>query len=219
MLRRNVNALPSPDSGNLSSGSGGPKIGSGGASPRLGRQSSRVDSLPRTARNVSEFLSTRVLLVVALLVTAATYMFPADVQNVEHQAYQVEQELEKEMVDWWQQQGGRPPPIPMETDPNHARSKAVATEAMLQQGSKWVDGEKKLKQKLKILAARQAQGQDLGVPVLTRYLGEDIPAWPDKGVDVEEWQKKVTAKYDEMRQEEEDWKKMMQAIMDTEKRG
>jgi hypothetical protein len=215
MLRRNVNTASTPDSpGDLSASSPNNKMS--GATPRLGRQSSR-DSLTPRARNM-EFCSTRVLLVVAALVTAATYMFPADVQSVEHQAYQVEQELEKEMFDWWQK-GGHKPPVAMGTDSNHEDSKETATHAMLQQDSKWVDGEKKLKQKLKVLAARQEKGLDLGVPVLTRYLGEEMPAWAGGGVNVDEWQKKVDAKYDVMRQEEEEWKKMMQVIIDREKRG
>lgn len=192
-----------------------------GAAPRLGRQSLRESSLPPRARNM-EFCSNRVLLVMAFLVTAATYMFPADVQSVEHQAYRAEQELEREMFDWWQQKGHQPPvPIHMidADDPHHEDSKETATKAMLQQNSKWVDGEKKLKQKLKVLAARQEQGKDLGVPVLTRYLGEDIPAWAGGGVNVDEWNKKVAAKYDEMRQEEEEWKIKMQGIIGREKRG
>jgi hypothetical protein len=153
--------------------------------------------------------------VVAVLVTAATFMFPADVQSVEHEAYKVEQELEAEMFDWWQKSGHKPP-LQMESGGD---SKVAATRAMLEQDSKWVDGEKKLKQKLKVLATRQEQGKDAGVPVLTRYLGEEIPAWAGEGVNVDEWNKKVAAKYDEMRQEEEVWKKRMQVIIDREKRG
>jgi predicted RNase H-like nuclease (RuvC/YqgF family) len=78
---------------------------------------------------------------------------------------------------------------------------------------------RKAQAKLKVLATRQEQGKDMGVPVLTRYLGEEIPAWAGEGVNVDEWNKKVAAKYDEMRQEEEEWKKRMQVIIDREKRG
>ena len=223
MLRRNVNVASSSD-GNLSDtgGSTGGPNKLAGASPRLGRHSSRDSSLP-PARKM-EFCSTRVLLVVAVLVTVATFMFPADVQSVEHEAYQVEQKLEAEMFDWWQKSGQKPP-LQMEPGPNnesskeHEDSEVSATQAMLEQDSKWVDGEKKLKQKLKVLATRQEQGKDLGVPVLTRYLGEEIPAWAGEGVNVDEWNKKVAAKYDEMRQEEEEWKKRMQVIIDRDKRG
>jgi hypothetical protein len=218
MQRRNVNVASDPDSDSLSAttGSTGGPNKMAGASPR--RLSSRDSSLP-PARGLGnmEFCSTRVLLLVAVLVTAATYMFPADVQSVEHQAYQKEQELEREMFDWWQKGEHKPPLKASGTD--HEDSKETATQAMLKQDSKWVDGEKKLKQKLKELATRQEQGKDLGVPVLTRYLGEDIPAFAGEGVNVDEWNKKVAAKYDEMRQEEEEWKKMMQGIIGREKRG
>jgi hypothetical protein len=68
------------------------------------------------------------------------------------------------------------------------------------------EGEKKLKAKLKVLAERQAQGKDLGVPVLTRWLGEDIPAWPSaETMPKEEWKKRVEDKYAEMRNEEMAW--------------
>jgi hypothetical protein len=95
---------------------------------------------------------------------------------------------------------------------------AEATARMLAQSSTWVDGEKKLKAKLKVLAERQQDGKDLGVPVLTRYLGEDIPAWVGEGVNEVEWRQQVEAKYAEMRVEEEQWKTRMQAIIDQRER-
>jgi len=105
------------------------------------------------------------------------------------------------------------PPIPQQEE---SRDRSLsATEAMLQQDSSWVDGEKKLKQKLKVLAERQKQGKDLGVPVLTRYLGEDIPAWAGEGVDVEEWKKKVDAKYAEMAEEEKKWRERVAEFMEN----
>jgi hypothetical protein len=86
---------------------------------------------------------------------------------------------------------------------------------MLAQSSQWVDGEKALKKQLTVLVERQQKEQkDLGVPVLTRYLGEDFPAWVGKDMDEAAWRKQVQDKYAEMRQEEEEWKKRMQAIIE-----
>lgn len=90
---------------------------------------------------------------------------------------------------------------------------------MLAQSSKWVDGEKKLKKMLKELAERQKDGKDIGVPVLTRYLGDDIPAWPKDGLSTEEWQKKVDQRYADMRKEEEQWKERIAALLREENVG
>lgn len=92
---------------------------------------------------------------------------------------------------------------------NRASSNA-ATARMEAQSSRWVDGEKALKKKLKVLYDQQLEGKHRGVPVLTRYLGEDIPAYigtPDSPMKEDEWKKLVEAKYEEMRLEDEDWKK------------
>ncbi len=79
--------------------------------------------------------------------------------------------------------------------------------------SRWVDGEKELKKKLKVLYDQQNKdGTNLAAPVLTRYLGEDIPAFvgtPDSKMEPEEWKKLVEEKYAEMREEEEAWQKKM----------
>lgn len=79
--------------------------------------------------------------------------------------------------------------------------------------SRWVDGEKELKKKLKVLYDQQNKdGNNLAAPVLTRYLGEEIPAFvgtPDSKMEVEEWKKLVEEKYAEMREEEESWQKKM----------
>jgi len=93
-------------------------------------------------------------------------------------------------------------------------SSDAATARMEAQSSRWVDGEKALKKKLQVLYDRQQKGNDLGVPVLTRYLGEDIPAWITPEImDEIEWKKKVADKYEEMRQEEEKWKEEMSKII------
>jgi hypothetical protein len=90
------------------------------------------------------------------------------------------------------------------------------TNRMNAQSSRWVDGEKALKKKLQVLYDIQAKGDHLAVPVLTRYLGEEIPAFvgtPDSTMNEEEWKKLVDAKYEEMRLEELEWQKKMSLLM------
>lgn len=103
---------------------------------------------------------------------------------------------------------------------NRASSDA-ATARMEAQSSRWVDGEKRLKELLTPLYEMQKKGKHLGVPVLTRYLGEDVPAYigtPDSAMNEAEWRKLVEAKYEEMRVEEEAWKKKMAAHIATRER-
>ena len=77
---------------------------------------------------------------------------------------------------------------------------------------------KKLKKKLKELEQLQQKGQYLGVPVLTRFLGDDFPAWVGEDVNEEEWKRNVEAEYVKMRKEEEEWKEQMQKIIDQRER-
>ena len=93
-----------------------------------------------------------------------------------------------------------------------------ANARMAAQSSSWVDGEKKLKKKLKELQALQKEGKMLGVPVLTRWLGDDFPAWVEPGKSEDEWRAKVDAKYAEMRKEEEQWQKKMKAYIKDHER-
>ena len=84
-----------------------------------------------------------------------------------------------------------------------------------------MDGEKAHKQKLKVLFDQQANGKNLAAPVLTRYLGESIPAFvgtPDSSMAEEEWKKLVEQKYKEMREEEEEWQKKMAAFIQSKDR-
>jgi len=85
-----------------------------------------------------------------------------------------------------------------------------ASEAMKRQPSNWVDGEKRLKEQLKKLVELQKQGKDLGVPVLTRYLGDDIKAWVSEGDDKKAWEKKRDERYIKMRAQEEQWRMQVQ---------
>ena len=142
-------------------------------------------------------------------------MFPEEVAQVEQEVVHDIYEAEQKMLSMWGQGGELHPgaPIPEHLHPDFVETSEEATKRMLAQDSRWVDGEKKLKAKLKVLYERQKEGKDLGVPVLTRYLGEDIPAWPSEGMDRVTWEAKVDAKYKEMREEEEQWKTKMTALL------
>jgi len=152
---------------------------------------------------------------------------PSSIHNAEQKIYEAEQMVEQKMYEAEQimeheVQGllaaKLVPPDPNHSDNlhHHRREESnVASEAMLKQSSSWVDGEKKLKKQLRALKERQMQGNDLGVPVLTRWLGNDIPAWPGEGIDVEEWRERVEARYAEMREEEEKWKEKVSKFMET----
>lgn len=217
MLRRNV------------AGHAGSSDTDEDASPEtrnLIRQSDRDRAAARRRSSMDPSQRVWLLIGLAAIITFLTYEFPAEMQELEHEAaleashlaqkaYEAQQEVEREVMDWWQQQ--RQPPIPEEEHPHLIGQENEATKRMKQQSSKWVDGEKRLKQKLKVLADRQAQGKDIGVPVLTRYLGEDFPAWPGEGVDKDEWNKKVADKYTEMRKEENEWIKMVEKFLDAKK--
>jgi hypothetical protein len=91
-----------------------------------------------------------------------------------------------------------------------------ANEAMKRQPSSWVDGEKNLKAKLKELMKRQQEGKDLGVPILTRWLGEDVPAWmSEEGKAREEWEQIRKDRYAAMAQEELQWRASVRQSLDT----
>lgn len=159
-----------------------------------------------------------VVLLVASLVGLSWIFFPSQVLEVEHQAAGVGKELvkearqaERQVEDWWQQHE-------LAASDNTDAVEDPATARMEAQSSKWVDGEKALKKKLQVLYDKQQKGELLGVPVLTRYLGEDIPAWVEPGMDEAEWKQQVDAKYAEMREEEEQWKKDMAKLVEQRER-
>jgi hypothetical protein len=92
-----------------------------------------------------------------------------------------------------------------------------ATKKMHEHESRWVDGEKALKEQLKKLAVLQSQGKELGVPALTRYLGETFPAWAGEGVDRALWEARRDAKYAEMRAAEDEWNRKIADIIARDK--
>ena len=151
---------------------------------------------------------------VILMMAVSWQFFPDEVIKAEHEAEVIghrmkERAIEAEIsVESWihdHHNGGSPA--------GRAASDA-ASQAMQMQSSNWVDGEKKLKKKLTELYKKQQKGELLGVPVLTRWLGDDFPAWVTPDMDEKKWRDDVAAKYKEMREEEEAWKQQMQKIMD-----
>lgn len=169
-----------------------------------------------------------ILLIASLLIGAATLFFPTQVENVELETAKKTKDFvfnAMEMEHFVERQVGDLLHIPhaQQEEKSNSNNKQQdndldATVAMELQPSNWVDGEKKLKQRLQVLYERQQQGKDLGVPVLTRWLGEDIPAWPHDGMDEKEWREKVTAKYKEMAETEQKWREEMRKLDERNKR-
>jgi hypothetical protein len=218
--------------------------GSSGGPSRGGL--STAASLSRNKRRKKHSPIILLPLSLILIMVIMWIFFPAKVREVEKEAEVVTHDLAKKAIqaehdveDWWrgqQQQGGggggndggngkRQQDVHNSEEEEEilqdklARSRA-ASARMESQGSRWVDGEKKLKQKLLELYDQQQQGKYLGVPVLTRWLGDDIPVYvtPDMDVDVEQWKKQVQDKYAEMRREEEEWQKEMAKLIEQRER-
>ena len=212
-----------PQVPNVSSPAAGNPLHTGGTGPgrkpnRRGRSGGGGGLLGMAPLWVILFLA------LCLIAISSWYVSPSTVSKLEDEAVAFGRkalEAEQAFLHPHGQQKQQNPPDQLGRDTNYETGNdnfESATARMLAQDSTWVDGEKKLKAKLRELADRQQKGLDLGVPVLTRYLGEDIPAWVGEGVDEAEWRKQVDAKYAEMRQEEEEWKKRMQAIIDQRER-
>lgn len=175
-------------------------------------------------RNSNAFLNPIVgILVVAVVILGLSwYIFPSETYQVEKKLEQEAQYVgskvaenamnaEQKVEHWWQSRGSA---SNNNLDNNNSGMNA-ATARMMAQPSKWVDGERALKKQLKELSDMQEKGELLGVPVLTRYLGEDFPAWVGKDENEEEWKQKVEEKYKEMREEEGEWRKEMKKIIDA----
>lgn len=167
----------------------------------------------------------------ALVITSVSWwVFPAAVNNVEQEAESMghdfvekarraEHSLEDLVVHpLAATTASKKNESPQRTIPLDESASDRASAAMKAQSSKWVDGEKKLKKKLMELYEKQQNGELLGVPVLTRWLGDDFPAWVTPDMDEEQWRKDVEAKYKEMREEEEQWKRDMQRIISQRER-
>lgn len=153
----------------------------------------------RAARRSSTKSGSLVLLLLAaILIAVVALMSPGSITVVERKIAKDVYRAEQQVEDWFQ------PRRPVVEDRMAAGFDASA--AMKRQPSSWVDGEKKLKAKLKVLAERQSQGYDLTVPILTRFLGDDFPAWVEKGDGEEAWKKKRDEEYEKMRNEEIIWK-------------
>lgn len=175
----------------------------------------------RKSRGNSILVVIVVLMAALVMIGTASFLSP-QVQDAEmataqktkdlvQNAYKIEQEMEKQVGDFLHHK--QEPPVVA----TKQKSTAEATAAMEKQPSSWVDGEKKLKEKLKVLYEKQKKGKELGVPVLTRYLGEDIPAWAGESVDEVEWRKQVDAKYKEMAKQEKQWRETMKALDERSK--
>lgn len=163
-----------------------------------------------------------IVCVAGAIVALSWYLFPSETYNVEQKLEQEAEyvghrmaQAEHKVEDWFhQQQQGQVPA----GNPSDRSASDAATARMMAQSSKWVDGEKALKRQLKKLVEQQEKGENLGVPVLTRYLGEDFPAWVTADMDEEEWKKKVAAKYKEMDEEEEAWIVEMNKVIEQRER-
>ena len=154
------------------------------------------------------------------------YFFPAEVYKVEkdvevvgHNLAVHAMEAEHEVENWvrnHQYSSSSAAASAGGNVPNKQTSKD-ATARMMVQSSKWMDGEKALRKKLQVLMDQQQHhNENLGVPILTRYLGDDFPAFVTKDMNEQEWKQKVEEKYKQMRKEEEEWKIQMQQLMDEE---
>jgi sugar diacid utilization regulator len=162
-----------------------------------------------------------ILLLVASILGITWCFFPSQMRSFEGEVEQEAKEMAKNAVfaehqfeDWFLRQ----PQQQHNAAPYDKSASDAATSRMMSQKSTWVDGEKALRKQLAKLVEQQEKGENLGVPILTRYLGEDFPAWVTKDMDEKEWRSKVDAEYKRMRHEEQEWQTEMQKIIDQRER-
>lgn len=109
------------------------------------------------------------------------------------------------------------------SDNDNEASSSDATRRMLDQPSRFVDSEKKLKRQLqKLMDAQNAEKKQhkkpkdsntgvLGVKISTRYLGEDLLPYPDSKGGEKEWEKKMEQRKSELsKRDESEWSAMIQ---------
>jgi hypothetical protein len=236
MQRRTVPYVPSTSAGHGSSKTAVPSV-------RMNEDNDNYRGAKGRGRSQNSVIVVSLLSLLLFIVAITSIYFPAQLKRAEQEAgvlakkaIDVEQDLAEkairvehdvaERILGQQQQQYQPRSIsnnnnvPVDIE-ERLQASYAATARMEAQSSRWVDGEKKLKQKLQVLYDRQQQqGQDLGVPVLTRWLGDDIPAYitPNMNIDVEQWKLQVAEKYTEMRKEEEEWQAKMNKIIEQRER-
>lgn len=162
--------------------------------------------------NMSWLCSNTSLLLIASILTIITWITTpssASMTAIEKEAKYVEHEVENWLNQHEHKQKQQSRKDTGTTTTQNNNNKRDNMYEIPETNTKWVDGEKKLKIELKKLMALQEEGKELGVPVLTRWLGDDIPGYAGTGVDVDEWNKKVKAAYSRMEQEEVIWKQQM----------
>ena len=146
--------------------------------------------------------------------------------KVQEELIRAEHQVEEKVEEWMHYQPQLPKEMEMEPEPPEEEEipetppKESAKARTDAHSTRWVDGEKALRKKLLVLFDMQKKGNSLGVPVLTRYLGEDFPAFvgtPDSTMNKEEFEKLVEAKYEEMRKEEEEWQTKMALLIEKNK--
>jgi hypothetical protein len=169
---------------------------------------------------------------IALLLVFFSVLFPAELEQVEKEAQSLgqaalkkERQFVRDHYGWRQssQDGSAPPAVGDSRNPpddwdERVDASRVASHQRMGPPGRWVEGEKQLKQRLQVLYDRQQQGLDVGVPVLTRWLGGDFPAYVTPDMDAEEWKKNVEAEYARMRREEDAWQAEMQKLIHQRER-